>query len=124
MEARHRAVRGATYGVWTFRVRGRMVGFEPFEPKVAIQCFARRVRVSIPVFFECDPSIIYGVFDTLWAAGKVWDTVQGGVPEGGLFEPRLVAAQPGPLELITGVSIVPQDTVDALRRPMWCSCRT
>ena len=74
--------------------------------------FRERVRVSIPVFFECDPSIIYGVFDTLWAAGKVWDTVQGGVPEGGLFEPRLVAAQPGPLELITGVSIVPQDTVD------------
>ena len=75
--------------------------------------FRERVRVSIPVFFECDPSIIYGVFDTLWAAGKVWDTVQGGVPEGGLFEPRLVAAQPGPLELITGVSIVPQDTVDS-----------
>ena len=39
--------------------------------------FRDKVRVSIPVFAECDPSIIYGVFDTLWAAGKVWDTVQG-----------------------------------------------
>ena len=87
--------------------------------------FRERVRVSIPVFFECDPSIIYGVFDTLWAAGKVWDTVQGGVPEGGLFEPRLVAAQPGPLQLITGVSIVPQDTVDkrdADRRRVRAEC--
>ena len=27
-------------------------------------------RVSIVVFRECDPSIIYGVFDTLWAAGR------------------------------------------------------
>jgi hypothetical protein len=74
--------------------------------------FREKVRVSIPVFRECDPSIIYGVFDTLWAAGKVWDMVQGGAPEGGLFEPRLVGVEPGPLELVTGVSVVPQDTVD------------
>src|SRR5688572_21085873 len=74
--------------------------------------FREKVHVSIPVFPECDPSIIYGVFDTLWAAGRVWDNMKGGSPDGGLFEPRLVGAQAGPLKLITGVSIVPQDTVD------------
>jgi transcriptional regulator GlxA family with amidase domain len=74
--------------------------------------FRDKIRVSIPVFAECDPSIVYGVFDTLWAAGKVWDTVQGGAPEGGIFEPRLIGAKAGPFRLVTGVSIVPQDAVD------------
>lgn len=75
-------------------------------------------RVSIVVFRECDPSIIYGVFDTLWAAGRHFKGSPGeqllGPSIGGapLFEPRIVAAEHGPLELITGVSIVPQDTID------------
>ncbi|MEW9856702.1 GlxA family transcriptional regulator [Novosphingobium sp. M1R2S20] len=65
-------------------------------------------RVSIVVFRECDPSIIYGVFDTLLAAGRF---LKDSAAEP-LFEPRIVAAEPGALELITGVSIVPQDTID------------
>jgi transcriptional regulator GlxA family with amidase domain len=64
-------------------------------------------RVSIVVFRECDPSIVYGVFDTLWAAGAFFKT-----PPEPLFVPRIVAAEHGPLELITGVSIVPQDAID------------
>lgn len=70
-----------------------------------------RIRVSIPVFAECDPSIIYGVFDTLWGAGRIWDGIKGGTPEG-LFEPRLVGAEDGPIRLVTGVSILPQESVD------------
>ena len=35
--------------------------------------FRAPVHVSIVVFPECDPSIIYGVFDTLYAAGAVLD---------------------------------------------------
>lgn len=73
--------------------------------------FRERYRVCIPVFAECDPSIVYGVFDTLWAAGRMWDNMKGGTPDG-LFEPRLVAAEAGPLKLVTGVSILPQDTID------------
>jgi transcriptional regulator GlxA family with amidase domain len=69
-------------------------------------------RVSIVVFRECDPSIIYGVFDTLWAAGKLGKTPPGEP----LFEPRIVAAERGPLELITGVSIVPQDSIDDIEQ--------
>jgi transcriptional regulator GlxA family with amidase domain len=64
-------------------------------------------RVSIVVFSECDPSIIYGVFDTLWAAGKLCKD-----PPEPIFEPRIVSAERGPLELITGVSIIPQDSID------------
>jgi len=64
----------------------------------------------LAVFRECDPSIIYGVYDTLWAAGWLWDSLKK--REGGqrLFAPRLVAAAPGALELVTGVSIMPQAT--------------
>ena len=68
------------------------------------------VRVSIVVFRECDPSIIYGVFDTLWAAGSMWNKMIGLPPEP-LFEPRLVAARADPIELVTGVTIVPQDRI-------------
>ncbi|WEX09292.1 helix-turn-helix domain-containing protein [Chelativorans sp. AA-79] len=69
-------------------------------------------HVSIVVFRECDPSIIYGVFDTLWAAGRFLKTPSGEP----LFEPRIVAAARGPLELITGVSIVAQDSIDDIER--------
>jgi transcriptional regulator GlxA family with amidase domain len=65
-------------------------------------------HVSIVVFRECDPSIIYGVFDTLWAAGTLLKTPPGEP----LFRPRIVAAECAPIELITGVSIVPQDSID------------
>jgi len=66
------------------------------------------IRVSVVVFRECDPSIVYGVFDTLWAVGKDFSDFGEDEP---LFEPRIVAAEKQPLDLITGVSIVPQDAV-------------
>ncbi|HEX2113826.1 MAG TPA: helix-turn-helix domain-containing protein, partial [Alphaproteobacteria bacterium] len=69
------------------------------------------VHVSVIVFPECDPSMMYGVYDTLWAAGRLWNTVTGAQPAAPLFEPRIVAADAGPLPLYTGVSIVPQDTI-------------
>ena len=69
------------------------------------------VRISIVVFPECDPSIFYGVFDTLFAAGRFRAHLYE-PPGEPLFEPRLIGAQSGPLELITGVSIIPQGTID------------
>ena len=81
---------------------------EPIEPE--IRGNRPPVEVSIVVFPECDPSIIYGVYDTLWAAGVFWNQMSGvaAVP---LFRPRLVAASTSPLELVTGVTIVPQDAI-------------
>jgi transcriptional regulator GlxA family with amidase domain len=72
---------------------------------------SKPLHVSLVVFPECDPSIIYGVYDTLWAAGWLWDSLKGQPAGRRLFEPRLVAAQAGPLQLCTGVSILPQDTI-------------
>lgn len=69
-------------------------------------------HVSIVAFRECDPSIIYGVFDTLWAAGRFLKNTSNEP----LFEPRIVAAARGPLKLITGVSIVPQDSIDDIEQ--------
>lgn len=74
----------------------------------------RCLHVSLVVFPECDPSIIYGVFDTLWAAGRL--SLTGGPPGQPLFNPRLVAAKAGPLQLITGVSIIPQDAIADVAR--------
>jgi transcriptional regulator GlxA family with amidase domain len=74
----------------------------------------KRTSVSIAVFPECDPSIIYGVFDTLWAAGRLPNTLQEKAGEPA-FEPRLVSADPGPLRLVTGVTIVPQATIADVR---------
>jgi transcriptional regulator GlxA family with amidase domain len=76
---------------------------------------AKPVHVSIPVFRECDPSIVYGVFDTLWAAGRFLNGLNK-TPEEPVFQPRVVAAEPGPLELVTGVKIIPQDCVADLDR--------
>jgi transcriptional regulator GlxA family with amidase domain len=75
---------------------------------------AKPTRVSIVVFPECDPSIIYGVFDTLWASGRISEDLQAppGAPN---FEPLLVSARKGPLELITGVKIIPQATIAEVR---------
>lgn len=73
---------------------------------------AKPLRASVVAFPECDPSILYGIFDTLWAAGRFWETLTGGEQPGEpLFEPRIVGAEAGPLRLITGVLIVVQDPV-------------
>lgn len=86
---------------------------EPIEPR---QGAARRpVDVSIAIFPECDPSIIYGVFDTLYAPGVFWNRMAG-LPEEPLFRPRLVAADCAPVELCTGVTIVPQDSIAEIER--------
>jgi transcriptional regulator GlxA family with amidase domain len=74
----------------------------------------KRTDVSIVVFPECDPSIIYGVFDTLWAAGRFPSTLEE-KPGEPLFEPRLVSAESGPLLLVTGVSVVPQASIKEVR---------
>jgi transcriptional regulator GlxA family with amidase domain len=74
------------------------------------------VHVSIVVMPECDPSIVYGVFDTLWAAGRFWDGATGGVQGAPLFEPRLVGADTGPMRLCTGVSIIPQNAIADVER--------
>lgn len=71
----------------------------------------KRPRVSLVVFPECDPSIVFGVFDTLWAAGRFWDTLKGLPPGEPLFEPRLVAAEKGEIRMVTGISIVAQDGI-------------
>ena len=65
-----------------------------------------RTRVSLVVFPESDPSIVYGVFDTLWAAGHLWNQMMGLPTREPLFEIQLVGAIAGPLALCTGVTIV------------------
>jgi transcriptional regulator GlxA family with amidase domain len=64
------------------------------------------------LFHECDPSIAYGVFDTLLYAGVLWNSCKGLPPGERLFEPRLVAASKDPLALITGVTVMPQESID------------
>jgi transcriptional regulator GlxA family with amidase domain len=68
----------------------------------------RRIRVSLVVFAEADPSIVYGVFDTLWAAGHLWNEMMDLPRREPLFETQLVGASAGMLTLFTGVSIVVQ----------------
>lgn len=69
------------------------------------------VDVSIVVFPECDPCIIYGVYDTLYAPGVFWNRMTG-QQEQPLFRPRLVAATKEPIELCTGVTIVPHESIE------------
>jgi transcriptional regulator GlxA family with amidase domain len=91
-----------------------MAASEPVEPSRAEPMTTKPTSVSVVVFPECDPSIIYGVFDTLWAAGRLPTTLQEKAGEP-LFEPRLVSAAAGPLRLVTGVSIIPQATIAEVR---------
>ena len=86
---------------------------EPNKPKTGPG--RRPIEVSIVVFPECDPSIIYGVFDTLFAPGVFWNRMEGREEEP-LFRPRLVAAANGPIELCTGVTVIPQESVDEVAR--------
>ena len=88
-----------------------MAGMKPIKPNGADPAPRRPVRVSLVAFPECDPSIIYGVFDTLWSAGRLYEPGKAGLHGEPLFEPRLVAAESGPVRLATGVTIMPQDTI-------------
>ena len=73
------------------------------------------VEVSIVVFPECDPCIIYGVYDTLYAPGVFLNQMEGR-PLEPLFRPRLVAAVNEPVELFTGVTIMPQESIADVAR--------
>ena len=86
---------------------------EANEPKAGT---ARRpIEVSIVVFPECDPCIIYGVYDTLYAPGIFLNRMEGR-DEQPLFRPRLVAATDGPIELCTGVTILPHESFAEVER--------
>lgn len=87
-----------------------MAAMEPIEPEP--RNVKPPLRVSIVTFRECDPSILYGIFDTLWIAGAHWKSHSNEPTSEVLFAPRLVAAEPGPLTLITGVTIMPHATLD------------
>jgi transcriptional regulator GlxA family with amidase domain len=76
----------------------------------------RPVHVSLVVFPESDPSIVYGVFDTLWAAGRMWNAMLRLPSVQPVFEPRLVATETSPLRLVTGVTVVPQDGIADVKR--------
>ena len=71
-----------------------------------------QIHVSLVVFPECDPSIVYGVFDTLWAAGRYFSEKE----DHPVFVPRIVSSSKQAMELVTGVSIVPQDGIDDIGR--------
>ena len=90
--------------------RGSIAVMKPLEP--TSPNLRRPLSVSIVVFPECDPSIIYGIYDTLWMAGAQWKSKSNEPVSEVLFTPRLVTADPGPLPLLTGVTINPQLTID------------
>lgn len=72
------------------------------------------LHVSLAVFKETDPSVLFGVYDTLWSAGHLWHSLSG-VPGGEkLFLPRLVASKSGPMELVTGVVVHAHESIDAV----------
>ena len=73
------------------------------------------IDVSIVIFPECDPSIIYGVFDTLYAPGVFWNRMVG-LEERPLFRPRLVAAANEPIQLCTGVTVMPHEAISNIDR--------
>ena len=71
-----------------------------------------QVHVSLVVFPECDPSIVYGVFDTLWAAGRDFSDNE----DHPVFIPRIVSISKQAMQLVTGVSIIPQDGINEVNR--------
>lgn len=86
---------------------------KPIEPNEPLG--RESVDISIVVFPECDPCVIYGIYDTLWAAGTVWNKMQS-QPQKPLFRPRLVAATADPIQLYTDVTIVPHHAIADVRR--------
>ncbi len=86
---------------------------KPIEPQADGD--QRPLEVSIVVFPECDPCIIYGVYDTLYAPGVFLNRMEGRA-EQPLFRPRLVAAVNEPIELCTGVTVMPQESIAEVER--------
>ena len=90
-----------------------MAAMEPIEPQSGGE--RPPIEVSILVFPESDPCIIYGIYDTLWAAGTFWNAMEG-QPHKPLFRPRLVAATADPIRLYTDVTVMPHHGVDEVAR--------
>src|SRR5690606_32213017 len=85
-----RSGRSAFYALPRWVGRGRMAAMEPIEP--SSPDVKRSASVSIVAFRECDPSIIYGIYDTLWTAGSHWKSNSNAPVSKVLFTPRIIAA--------------------------------
>lgn len=69
-----------------------------------------RVKVSIVVPPQVEPSVAIGVYDAFWAAGVLWNRITG-VPESPCFLPELVGTSTEPVKTSTGIAITPHRTL-------------
>ena len=63
------------------------------------------IRVAILATPEAAASVVLGLVDLFMGVARDWPLVRGEVPGPSPFEPIVVAAQPGPLQVGNGVTI-------------------
>lgn len=69
-----------------------------------------KIRVSILLTPDVEPSVVVGIHDAFWAAGVLWNRIMG-EPERPRFNPELVAVTRDPVLTSTGVRLVPDCTI-------------
>ena len=75
------------------------------------------IRVAILATPEAAASVVLGLVDLFMGVARDWPLVRGEVPGPSPFEPIVVAAQPGPLQVGNGVTIQAQCACDACMAP-------
>lgn len=70
------------------------------------------VSVAILTYPETTASVVYGMYDLFAAVGRDWGFVVDGAPGPELMRPFIVSAQPGPIQAVNGVMIVPHAVLD------------
>lgn len=73
--------------------------------------------IAILAVAEATASVIYGMYDLFQSAGRDWGLIVDGAPGPGVLRPVVVAAREGPFDVVNGVRIRAEATLDAIGTP-------
>jgi transcriptional regulator GlxA family with amidase domain len=73
--------------------------------------------VAILAFPRASASVVYGMYDLFLCAGRDWQVITDGTPGPCLMRPRVVATGADAFELVNGVRIVPEATLESCPSP-------
>ncbi len=78
---------------------------------------SKPIEVAILVYPETSASVVFGMYDLFFSAGRDWNMIVNGQPGPTLIQPRLVARRGEAFTAGNGVQIRPELTLEQCRAP-------
>lgn len=75
------------------------------------------IEVAVLAYPETSASVVFGMYDLFFSAGRDWSAMVEGKPGASAMRPRIVAKERRPFVVGNGVPIQPEATLEEMSRP-------